>query len=135
MALVQCLCQPECIFGGEGSFTLQGGEVVELRCDLFSRLSLFGDCASFALAALVNLFGGSYIPNTLGASMWLLFVLLKVEVDPFAWVLAICDAKLGVNLPVIFWVECGDFALAFGEDGEGRGLYTACSCDVESAVT
>ena len=135
VTLVQCLCQPECVFGGEGGFALKGGEVVELRRDLFGRLSLFRDCACFAFATLVDLFGGGFIPNALGAAMWLLFVFLEVDVDPFAWVFAIGDAELGVNLPVIFWVECGDFAFAFGEDGEGRGLHTACSCDVESAVT
>ncbi len=67
--------------------------------------------------------------------MWLLFIFLEVDVDPFARVFAIGDAELCVNLPVIFRVECGDFALALGEDGEGRGLHTACSCDIESAVT
>ena len=66
--------------------------------------------------------------------MWLLLVFLKVGVDPFAWVVAIGYGKFGVYFPVILGLERGDLAFALGQDCESRGLYAACSGNVESAM-
>ncbi len=135
MTLVQCLCQPQCILGSEGGFALKGGEVVELRRDLFGRLGFFSHGASLTLAALVNLLGSGFVPNAFGAAVRLFLIFLKIEIDPFAGVLTISDAELGVDLPVIFWLECCDLALALGEDRKSRGLHSACGGNVEPPVT
>ena len=71
VALIKRLSEAESIFRGEGSLTLERGEIVKLRRDLFGRFFLFAYLAFFADAAFAN--GKSFflIPETLRSPVWI----------------------------------------------------------------
>ena len=72
MALIKCLSEAEGVFRGKGGLTLEGGEIVKLRRDLFGRFFLFAYLAFFADAALANGDGFFLIPEAFCSAVWLL---------------------------------------------------------------
>ena len=139
VTLVKGLCELQGAAGGEaeaaGGLTLQGGEVVELGCDLLLGLGLFGDGAGLARAALDDGIGVFLLPDALGTAVGLVFGFLEVEVDPLAFVFTGFDVEGGVDFVVVLADESGDFAFALGEDGEGGSLHAAGGGNVEATVT
>ena len=114
MAFIKCLSEPESVFRGKRGLTLERGEIVKLRRDVFGRVFLFFYLAFFADAALANGHGFFLIPEALRSAVWMLGVFLPVEVDPFAGVVALSHGKVGVDLPVVFGLEGLDLTLTFG---------------------
>ena len=100
MPLIESLGQTEGVFRGEGGFSLEGGEIVELRGDLFGRLLVLCDGPRFTLTAVSDLSGQVLVPDALGASVGIGFVFLEFEIDPFAFVFSCSDAEGPVNLGI-----------------------------------
>ena len=132
--LIKSLGEPEGILGGEGSLPLEGGEVVKLGRDLPRGFSVFGDDAGFVLATLGDDTGTFFIPDALGATVGICFVLLKVEVDPLAVVFAGVDTKESVDFGIRSRGESGDFLFALCEDGESGRLDASGGSDIKATV-
>ena len=134
VTLIKRLGETEGVLGGKRSFPLEGGEVVKLGGNLFGGFFLLGDDAGFPLTAIGDELGPFLVPNSLGTSVGIGFVLFKVEIDPFAFVFSGGDAKGSVDLGVRGRGEGCNLLFALGEDGEGGSLDTTGGGDIEATV-
>ncbi len=132
--LIKRLGDLERALRGKRGFTLEGGEVVELRGNLGVRLFLLGDLAGLAGAAGDDGLGGLLVPDAFGFGKRGVLVLFPGFIDPLAEIFAGLDAEGAVDLEIGRRLEGADLGLALGEDGERRRLDATGGGDVESAV-
>ena len=124
--------------GGEteavAGFALQAGQVIEQRGDLFGRPGLLLDFTKLAKATRGDGLSLFRIPQTLRLFVFVSLVFLEGFIKPASLIGTGRDLKEAVHFIIGARYKGLNLQLAFGQDGQGRGLHTACGSEAETAI-
>ncbi|CAM4124350.1 hypothetical protein ACAN107058_22940 [Paracidovorax anthurii] len=138
VALVEALGQGQRGLGREAELAvglaLQAGQVEQQRRCLGGGLAFLGDGGRLAAHGVGDLAGALEAPDTVGAGLGVVALLLPLRVEPLAEVFAGLGVEAGVDFPVVAAHELADLFLALDDQRERGGLHAAHGGEEEAAV-
>ena len=132
MPLIKGLCKPQGVFSRKPKtrirFTLQTGEIKQLRGKLSCRLRFFGDRPFFISARSHNTFSGRLAPKAVFSGIGISRIFFKLKTKPPPFINACRSNKLPADLPVILRNKFTDLFFALHDDRKSRCLYAPDGC-------